>query len=157
MSTDKKVPPALGQLLTSLRKKHRYSMAGLARATGVSAGYIGMLEQGYDKRTGKPVKPHPEILMALGAALGDSYAALTQAAGYLPEELARLMATETEGPERIHGLPQRRRGDTIIPDQLRLVLVQLCLPEHWIDEIGRLVCLVSSDAEELRSRADDSA
>lgn len=87
MAGQKPLTP-LAELLYALRTKHRYSIRKLADASGVSRNYISMIEHGYDKATGKPLKPHPNILKDLGHVLGDSYDALMLAAGYMPDEVA---------------------------------------------------------------------
>lgn len=120
MPGNKERPP-LADLLRALRAKHRYSMEELAKATGVSRNYIWMIEQGYDKRTGKPIKPHPDVLKQLGHTLGDSYDALMLAAGYLPEDVAASVIEE----EHKHPVYERPELTTETLDELKNIIAEV--------------------------------
>lgn len=71
----------LGDLLIKLRGEK--TLREVAELTGISHGYIGMLERGYDNRTKKPINPSPEILRKLSLAYNFPYDILMFVAGYL--------------------------------------------------------------------------
>lgn len=94
----------LGQLLRELRQRRRWSMRQLAQASGVSAGYIQQLEAGLDRRSGRPIRPSPEVLRRLAGPLGGAYyEVLMAAAGYLPSTgaLARQDGYRTTLPPEV--------------------------------------------------------
>lgn len=82
----------LGHLLRKLRGKR--SLREASEKSGISHTYLGVIEKGYDARSGNPVKPTPETLQSLSAAYGYPYEALMQAAGYLRESRAAYDAEE---------------------------------------------------------------
>lgn len=74
----------LGALLKELRGKE--SLREASKRTGLSHTYLGIIEKGYDPRSGKPVKPTPETLKLLSEAYDYPYEKLMEIAGYLEGE-----------------------------------------------------------------------
>ncbi|MBI3966689.1 MAG: helix-turn-helix transcriptional regulator [Chloroflexi bacterium] len=86
MPKERSVPQRpLGKLLRELRRSRRLTMRELADVAGISAGYVQQLEVGLDPRSGRPIRPSPDVLRRLADPLGVTYEALMTAAGYLEE------------------------------------------------------------------------
>ena len=66
----------LGSLLRDARTRKAMSLRDVERATGISNGYLSLLE------TGAARKPSPEFLEKLANAYGASYELLMELAGY---------------------------------------------------------------------------
>lgn len=96
--------PLFGERLRSLRQAKRFSLRGLAQAAELSATYIRTLEQGYDPRTGKPVRPSVGVIRRVARALGDGieeegeriFAELMRAADYMPSGVREIRSTYGE-------------------------------------------------------------
>lgn len=77
-----------GKWLFEKRKdKHpKMSQEDLAQQAGCSRAYISLLERGEGHpKTGKPIRPEPEMIQRLANALGANYDDALRAAGYLPD------------------------------------------------------------------------
>lgn len=76
--------PSLGDYLKAARQALGLSLRDAARRTNgaVSHTYLGDLERGNDRRTGKPLHPSPLVLRALADVYQVSYDELMQRAGY---------------------------------------------------------------------------
>lgn len=73
----------IGDLLRKLRGSQ--SLRKASEKIGISHTYLDTIEKGYDKRSGKPVKPTPETLKLIAKAYDYSYKKLMQLAGYIDE------------------------------------------------------------------------
>lgn len=73
----------LGEILKKLRGTN--SLREASKKIGVSHTYLSTIERGLDTRTGKPVKPTPEILKLIANAYSYPYEDLLTVAGYLNE------------------------------------------------------------------------
>lgn len=60
----------IGEYLKEYRRQIRMSQRDLAKASGLSPGYISMLENGIDRRSGEPIVPSLETLKLLAKATG---------------------------------------------------------------------------------------
>lgn len=60
----------LSELLKSYRLQHDISMDMLAQESGVSKGYISMLENERNPKTGKPISPSLDTLAKLAKGMG---------------------------------------------------------------------------------------
>ena len=74
----------LGELLKRLRGKESLRDAG--KRIGISHTYLDTVEKGFDKRSGKPVKPTPETLKLISQGYNYDYEELMKVAGYLDAE-----------------------------------------------------------------------
>ncbi|WP_442854480.1 helix-turn-helix domain-containing protein [Aneurinibacillus sp. XH2] len=74
----------LGDYLKKLRGKE--SLRDASKRIGISHTYLDTIEKGFDKRSGKPVKPTPETLKLIAEAYNTSYEELMILAGYLEEK-----------------------------------------------------------------------
>lgn len=73
----------LNEIIRSLRGKE--SLRDAAKRIGISHTYLDTIEKGYDKRSGKEVKPTPETLKLISKAYNYPYEKLMIAAGYIDE------------------------------------------------------------------------
>ena len=73
----------LNEIIRSLRGKE--SLRNAAKRIGISHTYLDTIEKGYDKRSGKEVKPTPETLKLISKAYNYPYKKLMIAAGYIDE------------------------------------------------------------------------
>lgn len=60
----------LGDAVKNYRDTHAMSMDDFARASGLSKGYISMLEKNRHPKTGKPLSPTLDTYKACAAAMG---------------------------------------------------------------------------------------
>lgn len=60
----------LGELIRSYREQNRLSQRQFAEKSGVSNGYISMLEKNANPRTGQPLTPSMPLLKRVAAAMG---------------------------------------------------------------------------------------
>lgn len=74
----------LGDLLKELRGKE--SLREASKRIGISHTYLDTIEKGFDKRSGKPVKPTPETLKLLSEAYDHPYEDLMIIAGYIEKD-----------------------------------------------------------------------
>lgn len=77
------MPKKLGELLTEKRKLKGVKLRDVEAKTGVSNGYLSLLEQG------KIGQPSPNILYKLAEFYGIEYAEILEAAGYASKGIAR--------------------------------------------------------------------
>lgn len=59
----------LGELVAAYRKEHDLSQRGFAAKSGLTNGYISMIESGVNPKTGKPITPSFDYLSKLAAAM----------------------------------------------------------------------------------------
>ncbi|TQR21830.1 helix-turn-helix domain-containing protein [Psychrobacillus vulpis] len=74
---------ALSQLIRKLRGKE--SLREASKRIGISHTYLDTIEKGFDKRSGKQVKPTPETLRLISNAYKYDYEELMREAGYLED------------------------------------------------------------------------
>ncbi|MFJ8064854.1 helix-turn-helix domain-containing protein [Psychrobacillus sp. NPDC096426] len=74
----------LGVLLKELRGDE--SLRDAAKRMNISFVYLGMLEKGEDRRTGKRMNPTPETLQQIAKGYKYDYMKLIKVAGYLADE-----------------------------------------------------------------------
>ncbi len=73
----------LGQYLAELRRAKALTFRDLEQKTGISNGYLNLLEHGRVKR------PSPEVLFKLANFYGIAFSSLMAVAGYPTEEADR--------------------------------------------------------------------
>ncbi len=61
----------LGELLKQYRTQHDITMDDFAKRSGISKGYISMLEKNQNPRTGKPIAPSLETIRQVAHAMGE--------------------------------------------------------------------------------------
>jgi transcriptional regulator with XRE-family HTH domain len=66
----------IGEYIKEYRRQSRMSQRDLAKASGLSPGYISMLENGIDRRSGELIVPSLETLKLLAKATGKDLDAL---------------------------------------------------------------------------------
>ncbi|WP_139364836.1 helix-turn-helix domain-containing protein [Sutcliffiella halmapala] len=82
----------LGDLIKNLRGKE--SLRDASKKIGISHTYLDTIEKGFDKRSGKPVKPTPETLELISNAYSYPYDELMKNAGYLKEDITLYKVTD---------------------------------------------------------------
>lgn len=83
-------PPNLATLIRDTRASRGLTQADLASAASVSQSYIGHLENG------RQVPTAPATIQALADALGIDADAIYAAAGRVPDDLARRLASDPD-------------------------------------------------------------
>jgi len=78
----------LGELLKELRGKE--SLRNASERIGISHTYLDTIEKGFDKRSGKPVKPTPDTLKLISKAYDCSYEELMKVAGYIENKIPQV-------------------------------------------------------------------
>ncbi|WP_121605554.1 helix-turn-helix domain-containing protein [Virgibacillus sp. Bac332] len=73
----------IGKLLIELRGKE--SLREASKRIGISHTYLDTIEKGFDKRSGKVVKPSPDTLRLISNAYNYPYIKLLRLAGYIDE------------------------------------------------------------------------
>lgn len=71
----------LGEYIREYRSQNRMSQRDLARVTDLSAGYISMLENDKNPRTGDPITPSLDTLKSIAKGTGKSLDALLDLLG----------------------------------------------------------------------------
>lgn len=61
---------SIGKLIKNYREANRLSMQEFADKTGLSKGYISMLEKGIHPQNGKPIVPSVETVSKIANAMG---------------------------------------------------------------------------------------
>lgn len=130
--------PALGVKLRDLRERRRFTRDGLGMAAGLSDATVAKIENGYDPRTGKAVRPNPDTLRKLADALGEGleedadrfYTELMKAAGY-----AEGLISDQAAPPR----PVWDRGKPPIPVITRGISNNPDIPEAVQQKIIELL------------------
>ena len=62
----------LGEIVRNYREKNKLSMRDFAKKSGLSSGYISMLEKDRNPRNGKPIVPSIETYDCVATAMGIS-------------------------------------------------------------------------------------
>lgn len=62
----------LGEIVRNYREENRLSMRDFAKKSGLSSGYISMLEKDRNPRNGKPIVPSIETYDCVATAMGIS-------------------------------------------------------------------------------------
>lgn len=62
----------LGEIVRNYREENRLSMRDFAKKSGLSSGYISMLEKDRNPRNGKPIAPSIETYDCVATAMGIS-------------------------------------------------------------------------------------
>lgn len=62
----------LGEFIRQYRSEHRLSQSEYANISGISKGYISMLEQNKHPKTGKPIAPSYTIFQKVASSMGIS-------------------------------------------------------------------------------------
>lgn len=70
----------IGDLLRKIRGKD--ALRAAAKKTGLSHGYISILEKGSDPRTGSPINPSPETLRSYSKGYNYPFEHLMEVSGY---------------------------------------------------------------------------
>lgn len=108
----------LGEYIREYRSNNRMSQRDFAQVTGLSAGYVSMLESGKNPRTGDPIAPSLETIRAIARATGKDLDALLDLID--DDTLVSLESNEEEELNlRILGLVRR------LPMEAKLSLVDL--------------------------------
>jgi len=68
----------LGEYIREYRSNNRMSQRDFAQVTGLSAGYVSMLESGKNPRTGDPIAPSLETMRSIARATGKDLDALLE-------------------------------------------------------------------------------
>lgn len=61
----------LGEIVKEYREKHNISMDVFSSRSGLSKGYISMLEKNVNPKNGKPIKPSIDTIKAIAAATNE--------------------------------------------------------------------------------------
>ena len=61
---------SIGKLIKNFRETNQLSMQEFADKTGLSKGYISMLEKGIHPQNGKPIVPSVETVSKIASAMG---------------------------------------------------------------------------------------
>lgn len=75
----------IGKLLKELRGKE--SLREASKRIGISHTYLDTIEKGFDKRSGKPIKPTPDTLKLISDAYRYPYNKLLVMAGYIEDKV----------------------------------------------------------------------
>lgn len=127
--------PPFGEHLNALRRRKRFSLRALAHAAELSATYIRTLEQGYDPRTGKPIRPSVDVIRRIARALGDGleeegeriFAELMRAADYMPGAVREVRTTygEQAAPSTIEGIVDSIRRTRELSEEDKEAFIRL--------------------------------
>lgn len=101
----------LGEIIANYRKAHNLSQRKFAEmCNGISNGYISMIENNCNPKTGKPIIPSLDKLKSLADAMNMSLETLLNEADDMPVELPREVSL-FEGPSAFHINPPPRLSD----------------------------------------------
>ena len=70
----------IGEVIVAYRKEHGLSQREFAKQANVSNGYISMLENNENPKTGQPIQPTLPIMKSLASAMGISLHSLMKQA-----------------------------------------------------------------------------
>ena len=59
----------LGEIIKEYREKNHLSMSEFSKRSGISKGYVGMLESGLNPATGKPIKPSLDVIQKVASGM----------------------------------------------------------------------------------------
>ena len=90
----------LGDLIREYREQHGMSMEEFARLSGLSKGYISMLEKNKNPRNGKPIVPSIATYDGVATAMHVSVAELMEKVGEKNDGLPDLNARDERQIER---------------------------------------------------------
>ena len=90
----------LGELIREYRERHSMSMEEFARLSGLSKGYISMLEKNKNPRNGKPIIPSIATYDGVATAMNVSAAELMEKVGEKNDNLPDLNARDERQIER---------------------------------------------------------
>jgi len=94
----------LSEIVKAYRAEHDMSMDALARCSGVTKGYISMIENERNPSTGKPISPSVDTLSKLARGMGMELDDLIHQADDM------VVSLEPENP-----------ADLLTPDEIRLI------------------------------------
>lgn len=97
----------LGDIIASYRAEHSLSMEKFAEMSGLSKGYISMLERNSHPSTGKPIAPTLNTFVAVANALGMELDALLEAVD--SDQMLTLL------PNGGKGIPRSGDNFTLLP------------------------------------------
>lgn len=63
----------LGEIIKNYRNHHDMSMRDFETLSGISRGYLSMLEKNENPRSGKPIAPSMEMIRQVAAAIGMTF------------------------------------------------------------------------------------
>lgn len=90
----------LGELIREYREQYGMSMEEFARLSGLSKGYISMLEKNKNPRNGKPIVPSITTYDGVATAMHVSVAELMEKVGEKNDDLPDLNARDERQIER---------------------------------------------------------
>lgn len=125
-----KMMDSIGDLLKKIRGKD--SMRIAAKKTGLSFGYISILEKGVDPRSGAPIKPSPDTLRAYSNGYMYPYDQLMQACGYSSNEESEKSILKKEQLDE---------------NERRIIDIYSKLPAHKRKLMDDLVDVLAKDSE----------
>lgn len=95
----------LGEYIKGFRIEHGMGQRSFAAVSGLTNGYISMLERNKHPRTGEPIAPTVETYKKVAAATGVTFDELLS----LVDDSIVVNAREGEAIRGVYGLPQLRR------------------------------------------------
>lgn len=104
--TSTNVPASLATLIRDTRTRRGLTQMDVANVVGVSQPYIGHLENG------RQVPTAPATIQALANALGIDADAIYAAAGRVPDDLARRLASDQDAVRIVRQALDMRNSDT---------------------------------------------
>lgn len=91
----------LGDFIKEYREKNRYSQREFAKLTGLTNGYISMLENDRNPQSGKPIKPSISVYRSVASAVGISMGELMEVVdddeAFLQDIMDRVRPLEAAG------------------------------------------------------------
>ena len=98
----------VGEIIKDYRAKYNITMDDFAQMSGLSKGYISILESGKNPRTGEPIVPSLKTIDGCAAAMGLDFNTLLKAID--PDTMVSLADDETAPlPSNILPLPKTRK------------------------------------------------
>ena len=71
----------LGEIVRNYREEHGLSQREFAEISGLSSGYISMLEKNRNPRTGEPIIPKIDVIKKVATAMGTTAHSLMEKMG----------------------------------------------------------------------------
>lgn len=78
----------IGEIMKRYRDEHSLTMRDFAKGAGISSGYVSMLENNRNPRTGKPVTPSLDVIVNIAEYMGMTVDELISVAEDQPVRLA---------------------------------------------------------------------